>query len=1681
MKRWLLFIVLFLVGLGILLWIDRGRKPAPRPPTAEQSTGSATGQAPLVPIKLGDDHTASGASRGFVSWSGLDPESGKALFRISAADSESLGDGLYRFDKLVARFFVKGTEEMSLEVTAERARGRLSFTASPYFDPQHPVELDGVVAVMFTGSPFVPMTLRVPRASGTFADQKFSSDERVTIEGKGLSASGVGLSFDGVARELVLRRETRATMVLEDGSPATLSADGGLWFTALEKLGEGASRVVARERAHMTFEGKNPVVLDAELVELDALVEPKPSMHVRPTLVKASGSVRIKPEDGSFFGDEATLELGEDGRPQRATLRGGPRVELVLRGVDASAVPGVEGALPADLAIQVVGAGPLDVGLATNARFDFRGPATVLLPALDLTLTAQDKLSGARQSTGEFTRLDATGLVQVNWADSTLETEALSIERRLARDGQPIAVLSSPGSTHASGALRDGSPFDLTARGGLELELAAKLFRLPVARDVDLVVGGKNKFQASVAEVRDFDELTGAFVGLGGVSFENEKGRGRGEQLVVESRESAELMGSPTKPARCELDQGWLEARSIRFSPDQMRAEGEARADIGLDGAHYTLDSRWISVARTPEGEGEELRLDSAGDVAASVEDSKGRLQVSASSVNARAWSPGKELEKLESRGLSATGNVEFQTSGEQIISGSGEQLVINADRSGHLRPSEGGRVQMRGQLPERAVTFELGAGVVSFSPSNITAQNPVITLDGIDVPLGLEHSGAQSPLRAIAGSLSVDPTSILFTEGVYLAQEGAVNFSWSLDAENLVLTGEEQPDLEGGGKHFSVSTALAWGGFQAVLADQGTARGDSLLLDRAANRVTIRGTPAEFDRGGQRLRTDWLELELDTGFLRSSRGTWVPLEESEGAYVVSFESMEPVDGLDSRVQVVREIKLVEPAKQREIRAAWALLWLDEERLRRLSAKALREPGAEDVAIDAGPLPQSTSDGPAAQKLRTLGVARWVREIYLEGNIEMFLRGERRIRADAVYMNLLRGDGWVRDIDITMEDLPHRAVAKRLKLHADWMRLSSDGTARAEGAVVTSCEHEEPHYTVSLGDLRMKLRRSEVSGDGRVVEGEQGNGKIEGYNITSRDNSVSLSGGPGIPLPPLEFSTDAEFRSEAFSFFGLRPMDFGSSARFGAFIGLSIDLPLDWASEQVGRLLGSGKMKPKGGNTPYVRYLHSRGLLVGGKNTIEERGVYKLTTRVDFIDDHGRDRGLVRDDDRDSLRTWLRMSGRRVVSSEEWFDFNLTGQTDAGVQAEFFEGDFLGWEERETYVHWRRAQGLDYTRATAETQVDDYRSEVLEQPSVGYTRARGPLASWWDRDLLYTSDTTISRLRRMEGDVRVDPSGNRIIQDPFGVQILDGHGDEEASRLDTTQRWELPVPLGILNARLVPFIEGRATAWDRGATESEAPSRAGLFGGAEATTTFWRLYGDGDIHTLTPSLGFRGELAAEQSGPTPARFDVVEDPIEGTLTEIGLRSRWVKPSDLGRADAEERFLDIELRETYASGLQSSRDDGWQPLRVNAQWLTAVMNMPFGVTHDGRYDLNASETVYSRSLVGVRPIPSLELQAGFDDALDLAGDRLYSAWSVGARYDFSSKWQFEGRETVSTRSGNQLSSGVLLRRLGHDFIFEIQYSYTAGEGGSSVSFGLIPLLAYRERRFGYLSRWQSVGN
>jgi hypothetical protein len=470
--------------------------------------------------------------------------------------------------------------------------------------------------------------------------------------------------------------------------------------------------------------------------------------------------------------------------------------------------------------------------------------------------------------------------------------------------------------------------------------------------------------------------------------------------------------------------------------------------------------------------------------------------------------------------------------------------------------------------------------------------------------------------------------------------------------------------------------------------------------------------------------------------------------------------------------------------------------------------------------------------------------------------------------------------------------------------------------------------------------------------------------------------------------------------------------------------------------------------------------------------------LYNLEVSADGLFDRGADKGLIRvdQDERSSWRSWIRARGRYLLGDTEWLDLVITTQTDPGVQAEFFESDFLRYEEDETYLHWRRADEVDYYRGTLEVRLDTFRTDVIEQPTLGHFRARSKVGELTEEiPLQYTSETSLGYLKRRLGDPQH--------QSPFakyGTPFRDGFGESETLRADTQQRLEAPFEAGKSGVQLTPFVEGRATGWIQGEEQSstlglsaENPARLVLSGGLQMAATFWRAFSGGSTHAITPSVTYREAFLDEGPSEPLVFYDSTELPQGGRFLDLGLRSRWTN-SRTGDA------LDLEFIDTYAVDVAPGVPDGWLPLQVHGTYLTDILGMGFGVYHDARYDVEQDETPFSRTMVGLEPIDAIEIDAGYHSARDEAGDTLYNALTLGARYTFSPKWELEGSYTHSTLGDGRLASDFGIRRFGHDFVFAFRTRFNLGEGGASFAFDVVPLIAYRSRSPGLVSRWRETG-
>ena len=147
-------------------------------------------------------------------------------------------------------------------------------------------------------------------------------------------------------------------------------------------------------------------------------------------------------------------------------------------------------------------------------------------------------------------------------------------------------------------------------------------------------------------------------------------------------------------------------------------------------------------------------------------------------------------------------------------------------------------------------------------------------------------------------------------------------------------------------------------------------------------------------------------------------------------------------------------------------------------------------------------------------------------------------------------------------------------------------------------------------------------------------------------------------------------------------------------------------------------------------------------------------------------------------------------------------------------------------------------------------------------------------------------------------------------------------------------------------------------------------------------------------------------------------------------------------------------------------------EGWSSFASYSRLSLEPFGVPVEFIHDGRYDFTEGDTLYSGLGMGVRPRSDLAFELAHYRGLDVNRQTLYEAASVSALWTWTEKWEFEGQQTLSLRSDDRLGSKVIVRRYGHDLVFEIESSYREGEG-ASIGVGLRPLVSWDRPRIGFL--------
>jgi hypothetical protein len=704
------------------------------------------------------------------------------------------------------------------------------------------------------------------------------------------------------------------------------------------------------------------------------------------------------------------------------------------------------------------------------------------------------------------------------------------------------------------------------------------------------------------------------------------------------------------------------------------------------------------------------------------------------------------------------------------------------------------------------------------------------------------------------------------------------------------------------------------------------------------------------------------------------------------------------------------------------IRATWGVTWLSDE------ARYFGGSGfaSEQAPQDANLLAQLP--GTLREMLNSPNVLR-IREIYLEGPVEYYVGDRRVFLADAIYLDRVDGHGWIAGARYSVKERIGGSTYV-FKVDARWLRISADGSLRSNDASITTSEFAVPSYTIETGDLRMT---------------PTGNSEFP-WRVSMRDNKIRFGRAFALPLPPLSYLADEEGEP---TFGGLKV---GDEARFGTVLGIGY-------SRDVREEIGDALNRALGGDPDDFRsrfkvdltYLGSRGLLTDFGSRLSSPGHYRWDTDLAVVPDDDADRGLVRvpEDERDTWRLWLRSRGRFDIARGEYVDLAITRQSDPAVQSEFFEDEYLEYEERESYLHWRRAEENRFTSVTVSGPLDPFRSATIRAPEVRHVIERSEVARVFGQPVLWRADNRVGFLSRVEGDPLFEPG------------FVDGFGEVNTMRVVTDHRVEMPIETGLPGVRAIPRIDTGLAGWSQDGLESGDAGRSTATAALRLSSSLWRGTVERGIVQVSPWIEGRSVFAENASEIGPAIYDPdVELRESGEFLELGLRGRWTLPD--GPFE-----LDGEVRATYAGDQSGPLGDRWLPVAVLGSIASEFGPVPWRLEHDGRYDTDTGATRYTRTAVELFPRDDLDLELAFSMGRDPADEKLFEAVTIGALYRFTPKWDIVGRQSWSLDGTQTLANSIGIVRYGHDLLFEIELRRRTGEG-TSIGISIKPLFSAKKR-------------
>ena len=1034
------------------------------------------------------------------------------------------------------------------------------------------------------------------------------------------------------------------------------------------------------------------------------------------------------------------------------------------------------------------------------------------------------------------------------------------------------------------------------------------------------------------------------------------------------------------------------------------------------------------------------------------------------------------------------TVSVDYRAAADQpSLRARGSVFVLVDGARGTLKPDKGKRVRATGVMPGNGLPYTLVAKELHFQDERLEAVEPELDLaDPLPFPdLGVSFE------RITAGHLVATNETVVFNEGFQGFVEGNRAGQPDISLGFVELDTQQLKQAQGSGGDGQSQRTI--GPFEPVppqepvAAAQDDRDDDGVDIGRTqiggvfeVNLPTLRiNAPNSYqDPEKQRLRLERASVELpESGITFDADVLWLDIGAmlGGGSRDLLIDAVSPVvrggtaerpwslecASIESKVvgdEVM--ITLVAPlitAGDDSARADYLAIWVDRAAWSRAGSD-LRDPAsAPPPPADGAQKPNFLAE--LLFEVQTGKYGRYARAVFLEGGVEIARADQRAAKGSRLYIDLEKAAAWLEDAELVYP-LQSRGEEVPLRIRTERFETNEEGALTANGATLTTCDHDVPHFVVRTRLFSLEPRRG------------------GGWRFGARGNRLKFQGGLQLPLPSIgslvlddEFGVEG-FENEAGEVTPLRDIAIARTARFGTVLGAAFRFDIGKAGEWIAERIGMDPEHLKGKWDTQAQWLGSRGPLFGMGLSLREREPgnepdedFRLDAFLGGIPDRGQDRGVIRvpESERDDLRLWGYLRSRYPIVRGEWLDIAFSSQTDAGAQPEFYENEFLRFEQRDTFVRWRKSFGADYLAAGIQKRVDDFRSQKEELPSFFAYRGERSIGRVTGTPLLWGGTFEAGYYTRRQGERERDIFSSL----PGGADPA--IGDAETGRADLRQRISLPVQTPYSGVKATPFVEARGTAWTETLDEGGDAARGGVRAGAELSTILHKVTGDGYLHTLAPRVSASADVVYEETDRTPIPLDAIDDPYDGAVYEAGLRALWVRPATFENFDLDVRGI---LRTDRERGLEDRTELG-----VLTEYITRYGRGvgQIGLRHDARYDVESGETIYSRSALAIRPGDDFIAELQYSQARAIETFELYETAGLLTRWRVDPKWEVETRYVHDLLTDQQLFIEGVLRRFSHDFVFDMSIRDRAGEGSTTISLNFAPLLGWTRSRLGMLDR------